>query len=137
MFRFKPEWNGTPEMFLAMTMEMQSRNNKEYSVKEVFQWGEVMQKVIKVNLAPYKDFADLMVHGKPDFSIVEQLNGKLDELHQRRELKYSLYGPNADLGEDDVMKSNSDESFFARKMVKDLSRYVKFQDEDQKTIDNM
>jgi hypothetical protein len=53
-------------MFLAMVMEMQSRNNKEFSVREVLQWGEVMQKVIKVNLAPYKDFADLVQNGEPE-----------------------------------------------------------------------
>ncbi|BAU51878.1 hypothetical protein [Mucilaginibacter gotjawali] len=32
LFKFKPGWNGTPEIFLAMVMEMQSRNNKEFSV---------------------------------------------------------------------------------------------------------
>jgi hypothetical protein len=70
LFKLKPRWNGTPEMFLAMVMEMQSRNNKEYSIREVLQWGEVMQKVITVNLSPYKDFADLMIKTKPDFSMV-------------------------------------------------------------------
>jgi L-rhamnose mutarotase len=64
-FKFKPGWNGTPEMFLAMVMEMQSRNNKEYSAREVMQWGDVMQKVIKVNLSPYQDFPDLMKNGTP------------------------------------------------------------------------
>jgi hypothetical protein len=39
LFRFKPGWNGTPEMFLAMVMEMQSQNNKEFSVREVLQCG--------------------------------------------------------------------------------------------------
>jgi hypothetical protein len=54
-------------MFLAMVMEMQSRNNREFSEREVLQWGKTMQKVIKVNLAPYKDFVDPMEHGKPDY----------------------------------------------------------------------
>lgn len=98
LFKFKPGWNGTPEMFLAMVMEMQSRNNKEFSVQEVLQWGEVMQKVIKVNLAPYKDFADLIEHGQPDFTKVEKLSGKMDELNNRRALKQAIYGKNVDLG---------------------------------------
>lgn len=79
LFRFKPGWNGTPEMFLAIVMEMQARNNKDFSAREVLQWGKVMQKVIKVNLAPYKDFADLMENGRPDFSMVEKLRGKMDD----------------------------------------------------------
>ncbi|OKS88718.1 hypothetical protein RG47T_4196 [Mucilaginibacter polytrichastri] len=37
----------------------------------MLQWGEVMQKVIKVNLSPYQDFADLLQNGKPDFSMVD------------------------------------------------------------------
>jgi hypothetical protein len=85
LFKFKPGWNGTPEMFLAMVMEMQSRNNKVFSVREVLQWGEVMQKVIKVNLAPFNDFTDLVKHGRPDFTMVEKLRGKMDELNNRRE----------------------------------------------------
>ncbi|QHS55931.1 hypothetical protein GWR56_10440 [Mucilaginibacter sp. 14171R-50] len=135
LLKFKPGWNGTPEMFLAMVMEMQSRNNKEFSVREVLHWGEVMQKVIKVNLAPYKDFADLLKNGKPDFSMVEKLRGKMDELNHRRDLKKAIYGENADLGDDDVMKSNAEGAVFARNMVKDLSKYVEFPDDDQKTID--
>jgi hypothetical protein len=135
LFKFKPGWNGTPEMFLAMVMEMQSRNNKEFSVHEVLQWGEVMQKVIKVNLAPYKDFADLMQNGEPDFSMVEKLRGKLDEVNQRRDLKKAIYGENVDLGDDDVINSDSEGAVFARNMVKDLSKYVKFPNDDQKTID--
>jgi hypothetical protein len=94
-----------------MVMEMQLRNNKEFSVQEVLQWGEVMQKVIKVNLATYKDFADLIEHGQPDFTMVEKLSGKMDELNNRRALKQAIYGKNVDLGDDDVMKSNSEEPF--------------------------
>ncbi|MDB5285830.1 MAG: hypothetical protein JWR05_779 [Mucilaginibacter sp.] len=135
LFRFKPGWNGTPEMFLAMVMEMQARNNKDFSAREVLQWEEVMQKVIKVNLAPYKDFADLMENGRPDFSMVEKLRGKMDELNHRRELKQAIYGENVELGDDNVMKSNSAGAVFARNMVKDLSKHVQFPDDDQKTID--
>lgn len=137
IFRFKPGWNGTPEMFLAMVMEMQSRNNPVFVVHEVLQWGEVMQKVIKVNLAPYKDFPDLMQNGKPDFTLVEKMSGKLNELIQRRELKKAIYGENVDLGADDVMTSDDESSVFARKMVKDLSNYVQFPDEDQETLKNL
>lgn len=124
-------------MFLAMVMEMQSRNNKEFSVQEVLQWGEVMQKVIKVNLAPYKNFADLMAHGQPDFTMVEKLRGKMDEMNNRRALKQAIYGKNVDLGDDDVMKSNSEAAVFARKMVKDLSKHVKFTQDDQKIVDKL
>jgi hypothetical protein len=134
LFKFKPGWNGTPEMFLAMVMEMQSRNNKEFSEQEVLQWGEVMQKVIKINLAPYHDFADLLKNGKPDFTMVEKMREKLDKINHRKELKKAIYGEDADLGEDDVMKSKDEGSVFARKMVKDLSQYVQFPDEDQDTI---
>jgi hypothetical protein len=137
LFKFKPGWNGTPEMFLAMVMEMQSRNNKEFSVQEVLQWGEVMQKVIKVNLAPYKDFADLIEHGQPDFTMVEKLRGKINELNNRRALKQAIYGKNVDLGDDDVMKSNSEGAVFARNMVKDLSKHVKFTEDDQKIVDKL
>lgn len=42
----KPKWNGMPEMFLAMVMKMQAQNNKVYSLREVIQWGEMMQKMI-------------------------------------------------------------------------------------------
>jgi hypothetical protein len=115
---------------------MQSRNNKEFSVREVMQWGEVMQKVIKVNLAPYKDFVDLMEHGEPDFSMVEKLREKMDEVSQRRVLKQAIYGKNVNLGDDDVMKSDSEGAVFARNMVKDLSKYVQFPNDDQKTIDD-
>ncbi|BAU51877.1 hypothetical protein [Mucilaginibacter gotjawali] len=49
-----------------------------------------MQKVINVNLAPYKDFADLLENGEPDFSMVEKLRGKMDVLNHRQELKKAL-----------------------------------------------
>lgn len=137
IFKFKPGWAGTPEMLLAMVMEMQSRNNKEFSVLEVLQWGEVMQKVLKVNLAPYKDFADLMEHGQPDFTMVEKLRGTMDELNNRRELKRAIYGKNVDLGDDDVMKSNSESAVFTGKMVKDLSEYIQFSPEEQKKLDEL
>jgi len=104
LFKFKPGWNGTPEIFLAMVLEMQSQNNPEYAVHEVLQWGEVMQKVIKVNFKPFKDFPDLLQNGVPDFSMVEKLRGKLAEVKQRTTLKKAIYGEHADLGDDDVMK---------------------------------
>jgi hypothetical protein len=137
LFKFKPGWNGTPEMFLAMVMEMQLQNNKEFSVREVLQWGEVMQKVIKVNLSPYKDFADLMQNGEPDFTLVEKMKGRIGEINQRRDLKKAIYGEGVDLGDDDVMKSESEGAVFARNMVKDLSKHVRFSDEEQKTIEKL
>jgi len=113
---------------------MQSQNNKEFSVREVLQWGEVMQKVIKVNLAPYKDFADLVQNGDPDFTMVEKMKGKMAEVNHRRDLKKAIYGEQVDLGDDDVMKSGSPGAIFARNMVKDLSKHVRFSEDDQKTI---
>jgi hypothetical protein len=136
-FKLKPGFNGTPEMFLAMVMEMQARNNKVYSLSEVLQWGDVMQKVIKVNLSPYRDFPDLLQNGKPDFSVVEKMRVKLDAVNQRQELKKAIYGENVDLGDDDVMKSNDEGAVFARKMVKDLSKYLQFPEEDRKTLDEL
>jgi hypothetical protein len=137
LFKFKPRFNGTPEMFLAMVMEMQLTNNKEFSLRELLQWGEVMQQVIKVDLAPYKDFPDLVQNGKPDLSAVEKLRVKIAELNHRRELKQAIYGPDVDLGDDDVMTSNSEGAVITRKIIKDLSRHVKFRDEDQDIIDQL
>lgn len=113
-------------MFLAMTLDLQARNNKDFSVHEVLQWGDVLQKVIKVRLAPYRDFPDLMQHGIPDYSMVKKMNVKLSELQQRKELKTAIYGEHVNLGDDDVINSNDASAVFARKIVKDLSQYVDF-----------
>jgi hypothetical protein len=137
LFKIKPGFNGTPEMFLAMVMEMQSQNNKEFIVQEVLQWGEVMQRVIKVNLSPYKDFPDLLQNGKPDFTMVVKMRDKLNEVNNRVELKKAIYGDKADLGDDDIMTSNSDGAVFARNMVKDLSEYVQFSEEEQKNLEKL
>ncbi|GAC1310295.1 MAG: hypothetical protein NVSMB24_27230 [Mucilaginibacter sp.] len=120
-------------MFLVM--KMQSRNNKELSVTEVLQCGEVIQKGIKVNFVPYKDFTDLVQNGEPDFTMVEKLRGKMDEVHHRRDLKKAIYGEQVALGDDDVMKSGSPGAVFARNMVKDLSKHIRFSDDEQKTIE--
>lgn len=42
-----------------------------------------MQKVISVNLSPYKSFPDLLLHGTPDFTLVEKMRGKLSELKKQ------------------------------------------------------
>ncbi|QEM07088.1 hypothetical protein DIU31_027610 [Mucilaginibacter rubeus] len=76
LFKFKPGWNGTPEMFLAMVMEMQSTNNKEFSVREVLQWGEVMQKVIEVNLSPFNDFCGFGKAWSAGFHHGRKIKGK-------------------------------------------------------------
>jgi hypothetical protein len=96
-----------------------------------------MQKVMKVNLQPYQDFRDLTENGTPDSSMVEKVDGRVKELEQRRDLKQAIYGPNADLGDDDVMKSNDPGAVFARSMVKDLSEHVRFSDEEQKKLDDL
>jgi hypothetical protein len=130
-------WNGTPEQYLAMVQYMARKNNPEYGLSEFLQWGEVMQKVMKVKLAPYSNFRDLLERATPDYSIVEKLDAKIGELEQRRLLKKAIYGKNADLGDDDVMKSQSEGAVFAREIVKDLSQHVRFSDEDQRKIDDI
>lgn len=133
----RSRFSGTPEQYLAMVHYMAKKNNPDYRMEELLQWGEVMQKVMKVKLKPYHDFNDLAENGKPDFSMIEKVDGKVKEMEQRRDLKQAVYGPNADLGEDDVLKSNDAGSIFARKMVKDLSQHVQFSDEEQKKLDEL
>jgi hypothetical protein len=130
-------FSGTPEQYLAMVQYMAKKNNPEYSMEELLQWGEVMQKVMKVNLQPYQDFKDLAENGTPDDSMVEKVDDKVKELEQRRDLKQAIYGPNANLGDDDVMKSKDPGAVLARNMVKDLSEHVKFSDEEQKKLDEL
>jgi hypothetical protein len=131
------QWNGTPEQYLAMVQYMAKKNNPDYTAQELLQWGEVMQKVMKVNLHPYQDFRDLAENGTPDYSMVEKVDDKVKELEQRRDLKQAIYGQNADLGNDDVMKSKEEGAVFARKMVKDLSQHVRFSDEEQQKLDEL
>jgi hypothetical protein len=130
-------FSGTPEQFLAMMQYMAKKNNPDYSMEELLQWGEVMQKVMKVNLQPYQDFKDLAENGTPDDSMVEKVDGKVKEIEQRRDLKQAIYGPDANLGDDDVMKSKDPGAVFARNLVKDLSEHVKFSDEEQKKLDEL
>jgi hypothetical protein len=134
---FGPRWNGTPEQYLAMVQYMAHKNNPQYDAKELLQWGEVMQKVMKVNLKPFHDFRDLAVNGTPDYSMVERLDSKMKDLQQRRDLKQAIYGPDADLGKDDVMKSNDLGAVFARKMTKDFSQHVQFSEEEQRKLDEL
>ena len=137
LFGLGRRFSGTPEQYLAMVQYMAKKNNPEYGKDELLQWGEVMQKVMKVNLQPYHDFKDLAENGKADYSLVEQVDGKVKELEQRRDLKQAIYGPNADFGDDDVMKSNEQGAVFARKMVKDLSKHVQFSDEEQRKLNDL
>lgn len=130
-------WSGSPEQYLAMVQYMAKKNNPEYSNEELLQWGEVMQRVMKVNLKPYRGFKDLAENGTPDYSMVENVDGKVKEIERRRDLKQAIYGANADLGEDDIMKSNEKGAVFARKMVKDLSQHVQFPSEEQKKLDEL
>ena len=130
-------WNGTPEQYLAMVQYMARKNNPQYTLQEFLQWGEVMQKVMKVKLYPYTSFKDLLEKGTPDYSLNTKIDGKLSELHQRIDLKQAIYGPEVNLGDDDVMTSQSEGAIFARNMVKDLSQHVRFSDEDQRKIDEL
>ena len=70
LFGFGRRFNSTPEQYLAMVQYMANKHNPEYSKEELLQWGEVMQKVMKVNLKPYQDFKDLAKHGTADYSMV-------------------------------------------------------------------
>ncbi|MCR8556999.1 hypothetical protein KXD93_05070 [Mucilaginibacter sp. BJC16-A38] len=130
-------FRGTPEQYLAMVQYMAKKNSPDYSKEELLQWGEVMQKVMKVNLQPYRDFKDLAENGIPDDSMVEKVDQKVNEINQRKDLKQAIYGPNADLGDDDVLKSDDPGSIFARKMVKDLSEHVQFSQEEQRKLDEL
>ncbi|MCO5949844.1 hypothetical protein [Mucilaginibacter flavidus] len=110
---------------------MAKKNNPEYGKEELLQWGEVMQKVMNVDLKPHQDFKDLVEHGTADYSMVEKVDGKVKEMEQQRDLKQAIYGPDADLRDDDVLKSNDPGAVFARKIVKDLSQHVQFSEEEQ------
>jgi hypothetical protein len=131
LFGAKRTWNGSPEKFLAMVLFMKKKNNPVYSEQEVLQWGEILQKVIQVNLSPYVDFEDLLLRGVPDRSVVDELEGKISEIHQRIELKKAIYGDDADLGDDDVMTSSSESAVAARNFIGDLSKYIQFPDDEQ------
>ena len=130
-------FSGTPEQYLAMVQYMAKKNNPKYGSEELLQWGEVMQKIMKANLQPYQDFKDLAENGIPDDSMVEKVDQKVKEINQRKDLKQAIYGPNADLGDDDVMKSDDPGAVFARNMVKDLSEHVRFSEEEQKKLDEL
>ena len=131
---FGRRFNGTPEQYLAMVQYMANKDNPECGKEELLQWGEVMQKVMKVNLKPYQDFNDLAKHGTPDYSMVDLVADKVKEIEQRRDLKQAIYGSSVDLRDDDVMKSSDPGAVFARKMVKDLSQHVQFPDEEQRKL---
>jgi hypothetical protein len=131
LFSRKPGWNGTPEMYLAMIMEMQAMNNNAFSEQEILQLEAIMQKVININLSPYQDFTDLLARGTPDFSQVKLMREQMKANQSRVELKKAIYGKHADLGDDDVMKSDADDAIFARKLIDDLSKYIEFKNDDK------
>ena len=114
LFGLGRRFSGTPEQYLGMVQYMAFKNNPEFTAAELLQWGDVLQKVINVDLHPYKDFQDLAVNGKADLSQVSKVDEKVKELEHRRDLKKAIYGPNADLGDDDVMKSDSESAVYAR-----------------------
>ena len=122
-------WNESPESFLAFVLYLQQKNSGFYDELELLQWGTVMMKVMNVKLAPYKDFGDLLKRGTPDYSLVEKMSEQLHAINKRIELKKAIYGKDVDLGDDDIMTSNTKESIAAREFVEDLSKYVQFTDE--------
>lgn len=137
LFNTRPRFTGTPEAFLAMVVEMQRLNSNTYSEKEVQQFGDVMMKVYKVNLSPYRDFADLLKNGKPDEYVLKKVRDGMEATNKRIELKKALYGQDVDLKEDDIMRRTDASSIFARKVIKNMSKYVRFHEDDQKTIDDL
>jgi hypothetical protein len=64
--------------------------------------------------------------------MIEKLKGKMEEVNHRRDLKKAIYGEQVALGDDDVMKIGSPGAVFARNMVKDLSKQVRFSEQNQK-----
>ena len=131
LFTFKPKFNGTPETFLAMMLEMEREGKAEGPESATAaQLAEVFMKVMKVNLQPYKSFADLEENGIPDFSIMEKIRPKVEENKQRIELKKAIYGKDADLGEDDPRYGNSDGAKFTRQLTNELSKHIKFKDDE-------
>ncbi|WP_431199625.1 hypothetical protein ACQ86K_01155 [Mucilaginibacter sp. P19] len=52
-------------------------------------------------------------------------------------MKKAIYGEHTDLGEDDIMTSTAEGAVFARKMVKDLSKYVDFPEDEKKNLDKL
>lgn len=130
-FAFKPKFNGTPETFLAMMLEMEREGKAEGpESSSAAQLAEVFMKVMKVNLHPYKNFADLEENGVPDFSIVDKIRPKVEENKQRRDLKQAIYGKDVDLGDDDPTHGNSDGARFTRNLTNELGKHIKFKDEE-------
>lgn len=125
----KPRWDGGPEKFLAFVLFLQKENNPNYSRDEVLQWSEILQKTIKVNLGPYRDFEDLLNRGVPDHSFIDDLKNSVEATKKRIELKKAIYGKDVDLGDDDVMKSNSDSAVRARNTIIRMSKYIQFQED--------
>lgn len=131
IFSFKPKFKGTPETFLAMMLEMEKQGKAEGpDSASAAQLGEVFIKVMKVNLHPYKDFADLEENGIPDFSIMDKIRPKIEENKRRMELKKAIYGRDADLGEDDPRFGNSKSAKFTRDLTEELNRHIKFKDDE-------
>jgi hypothetical protein len=131
LFAFKPKYKGTPETFLAMMLEMEREGKAEGSDSaSAAQLAEVFIKVMKINLHPYKDFADLEKNGVPDFSIMEKMRPKIEENKQRMELKKAIYGKDTDLGEDDPTYGNSHGAKFTRNLTNELGKHIKFKEEE-------
>lgn len=131
IFSFKPKFNGSPETFLAMMLEMEKEGKGEGPESaSAAQLAEVFMKVMKVNLHPYKDFADLEENGVPDSSIMDKIRPKVEENKQRMELKKAIYGKDADLGEDDPRYGNSDGAKFTRDLTNELSKHIRFKEEE-------
>ena len=130
IFSFQPKFKGTPESFLAMMLEMEKEGKAEGPESaSAAQLAEVFMKVMKVNLHPYKDFADLEENGVPDSSIMDKIRPKIEENKQRMELKKAIYGKDADLGEDDPRYGNSKSAKFTRDLTEELSKHIKFKDD--------
>jgi hypothetical protein len=132
LFKIKPKFNHTPETFLAMMIEMQNIGRQgDPESSSAYQLARVFIKIMKVDLRPYKDLDDLFENGKPDFTLTAMVMPNVMANQQRRELKQEIYGHDVDLGEDDILKGNTEGAKFARQIAGELQKYIRVKGEDE------
>lgn len=128
-FRRKPKWNGTPEMFLALVMEFAKTDEPVANPNLRLAYiGDALLKIMKVNLHPYQGIEELVILGKPDYTLVNKAKKMMQDRADRIELKKAIYGQHVDLGDEDLLTSNAEGARFAREFVNEFSRYVKLEE---------
>ena len=128
-FSAQQKWNGTPETFLAFIQYLQERTEPDYSVEDIIQLGESMNSLMQVNLKPFKNIKDLVINGTPDHTAVKEIETAIFERRQRVELKKTIYDENVDLGEDDLMNSQSEIAVASRNLADKFSSFIYFGDD--------